>query len=254
MIAASIYFLTKNRQVASGMLLGLATVKPQIAVPLAAWLMLWACSRIYLRWKFVTAFAGTLLILVVAGELLLPGWISEFYAAVIAYRVYTRHLSPLDELATPVLGIPLSLAIGATVAVLCWRAGNSPATDDFFIWITSLVLAANLLVIPTIAPYNQLLLLPGIFLLLHTGNQGGQVTSPIRVLGWIAAGCLAWPWITAAALAWLSFFTPAAQRFWEVPLWTSIVMPIPITACLALRVRQLQSSRLTDSWSPTTTH
>ena len=254
MIAASIYFLTKNRQVASGMLLGLATVKPQIAVPLAAWLMLWACSRIYLRWKFVTAFAGTLLILVVAGELLLPGWISEFYAAVIAYRGYTRHLSPLDELATPALGIPLSLAIGATVAVLCWRARNSPATDDLFIWITSLVWAANLLVIPTIAPYNQLLLLPGIFLLLHTWNQGGQVTSPIRVLGWIAAGCLAWPWITAAALALLSFFTPAAQRFWEVPLWTSIVMPIPITACLALRVRQLRSSRLTDSWSPTTTH
>jgi len=110
MVAASIYFLTKNRQVASGILLGLATVKPQIALPLAAWLIMWACSRIHLRWKFVTAFAVTLLTLVVVGELLLPGWICEFYAAVIAYRGYTRHLSPLDELSTPALGIPLSVS------------------------------------------------------------------------------------------------------------------------------------------------
>jgi Glycosyltransferase family 87 len=241
MIAASVYFLIKNRQVPSGILLGLATVKPQIAMPLAAWLIMWACSRIHLRWKFVTAFAVTLLTLGVVGELLLPGWISEFYAAVVAYRGYTWHLSPLDELATPALGIPLSLAIGATVAVLCWRARNSPATDDFLIWTTSLVLAANLLVIPTIAPYNQLLLLPGIFLLLRDWNKTDLVTRTIRVLGWVAAACLAWPWITAATLALLSFFTPAVQRFWEVPLWTSIVIPIPITACLGLRIRQLQS-------------
>ena len=51
MIAASVYFLIKNRQVPSGILLGLATVKPQIAMPLAAWLIMWACSRIHLRWK-----------------------------------------------------------------------------------------------------------------------------------------------------------------------------------------------------------
>jgi len=149
---------------------------------------------------------------------------------------------PLDELATPALGIPLSLAIGATLAVLCWRARNSPAMDDLFIWTTSLVLAANLLVIPTIAPYNQLLLLPGIFLLLRDWNKTDLVNSTVRALGWVAAGCLAWPWIAAAALASLSFCTPVVQRFWEVPLWTSIVVPIPITACLALRVRQLQSA------------
>jgi len=240
--------------VPSGILLGLATVKPQIVMPLAAWLIMWACSRINLRWKFVTAFAVTLLTLGVAGELLLPGWISEFYAAVVAYRGYTRHLSPLDELATPALGIPLSLAIGATVAVLCWRARNSPATDDFLIWTTSLVLAANLLVIPTIAPYNQLLLLPGVFLLLRDWNKTDLLTRTIRVLGWVAAACLAWPWITAATLALLSFFTPAVQRFWEVPLWTSIVIPIPITACLGLRIRQLQSRPATDISPLTTAH
>src|SRR5260370_5150371 len=159
-IWASVYFLIKNRQVPAATLLGLATVKPQIAMPLAAWLIMWACSRIHLRWKFVTAFAVTLLTLGVVGELLLPGWISEFYAAMVAYRGYTRHVSPLDELATPSLGIPLSLAIGATVTVLFWRAPNSAPTSGLLILTTSLRFPANLLVIPPLSPYTPLLLFP----------------------------------------------------------------------------------------------
>jgi hypothetical protein len=251
MIAASVYFLIKNRQVASGILLALATVKPQIAVPLAGWLMLWAFSRISQRWKLAAAFAATMLVLVAAGELLLPGWIHEFYAAMIAYRGYTRHLSPLDESATPVLGIPLAIVIVAAVAVLCWRARKASASDELFCWITALVVAANLLVIPTIAPYNQLLLLPGIFLLLQSWEVS-RTTWIIRLLAGVAAGFLAWPAITSTGLTLLSFFTPAVQQFWEVPLWTSIVIPIPITAALALCVRQMQTTG--DEAALTTSH
>jgi hypothetical protein len=122
-----------------------------------------------------------------------------------------------------------------------WRARKTSADSEPFCWITALVLAANLLVIPTIAPYNQLLLQPGIFLLLKTWNNGAQINVPIRVLALFAAACLAWPLVTAAGLTFFSLFTPAVQRFWEVPLWTSIVIPIPITAALALCVRTMQS-------------
>jgi hypothetical protein len=239
MIAASVYFLLRNRQVASGVLLGLVTVKPQIALPLVAWLMLWACARISQRWKLVAAFGTTLLTLSVAGEILLPGWIHEFYAAMVAYRGYTRHLSPLDELTAPALGIPLAVAVAAGVTAMCWRARRNSASDELFCWTTALVLAANLLVIPTIAPYNQLLLLPGIFLLLQS-RKGIRTSKTIRLLAWVAAGCLLWPLITATGLTLLSFITPAVQQYWEVPLWTSIVIPIPITACLALCIRQMQ--------------
>ena len=241
MIAASVYLLIRNRQVASGILLGLATVKPQIALPLAGWLMLWACSRISQRWKLVTAFVLTLLTLLVAGELWLSGWPREFIAAMIAYRGYTRHLSPLDELVTPALGIPLAVLIAGAMAVVCWRARRDPASGELFCWITALLLAANLLVIPTIAPYNQLLLLPGVFLLLQTANAN-RASWTIRLLAWIAAGFLAWPAFTATALTVLSFFTSAVQQFWEVPLWTSIVVPIPITAALAMCVRRMQTT------------
>lgn len=239
MIAASVYLLIKNRQVASGIFLALATVKPQIAVPLAGWLMLWAFSRISHRWKLAAAFAVSWLTLAVAGELLLPGWIHEFYAAMIAYRGYTRHLSPLDELTTPAMGTLLAVLVVIAAAVAGWRARKASASDELFIWTTALVLAANLLVIPTMAPYNQLLLLPGIFLLLQSWN-GSRTSKTIRFLAWAAAGCLAWPAITATGLTVLSFFTPAVQQFWEVPLWTSIGIPIPIAACLGLCIRQMQ--------------
>jgi hypothetical protein len=171
---------------------------------------------------------------------LLPGWPREFCAALVAYRGYTRHLSPLDELATPTVGFVLSLIITSAAIVVCWRARQLDAPHEQFRWVTSLVLAANLLVIPTIAPYNQLLLLPGIFLLLRTWNQDCQVNRTVRVLRWIGAGCLGWPWITATGLTLISLITPAAQRLWQVPLWTSILIPIPIAACLGLSVHQLQ--------------
>jgi hypothetical protein len=242
MIAGCVYLLVKNRQVGSGILLGLATVKPQIAVPLAAWLMLWACSRIRLRWKLIASFAVTVLALAAAGEVLLPGWIHEFRAALLAYRSYTRHLSPLDEVATPMLGIPLAIAVIAVVAVMCWKTREVPADSELFRWTTAVVLAANLLVIPTVAPYNQLLLLPGIFLLLGNWNKV-QGNRAIRVLGWASAASLAWGWVMTTVLTLFSFVTPAVQRFWTVPWWTSIVIPIPIAACLAMCLRQMQSAR-----------
>ena len=81
MVAASIYFLTRNRQVASGILLGLATIKPQIALPLAAWLMLWASARISNHGGCVAAVDRT----VAEKSCFRDG--CEPYAAMIAYRV-----------------------------------------------------------------------------------------------------------------------------------------------------------------------
>jgi hypothetical protein len=224
-------------------LLAVGTVKPQIAIPLAGWLILWSFSRIESRWKFMVAFAATLAALVGSGELLLPGWPREFYAALVAYRGYTRHLSPLDELATPTFGFVLSLIITAAVIVVCWRARRLDPQHEQFRSVTSLVLAANLLVIPTIAPYNQLLLLPGILLLLRSWDQDCQVNRAVRVLRWIGAGCLVWPWITAIGLTLISLITSAVERLWQVPLWTSILIPIPIAACLGLSVYQLQRKK-----------
>lgn len=236
LIATSLFLLIADFPVLAGVLLAFATFKPQLAVPLAAWLGLWALSDLRLRWKFAASFASTLGALIAAGEYLLPGWPREFYAAVVAYRQYTQSQSLLDQLATPAVGIPLAALVIAGVGWICWRARKSPVRDEQFIWVTSIVLAGTLVVIPTVAPYNQLLLLPGALLLVRTWREKLKVGSATRILRALGAACLAWPWLSATALALISFFTPAAQHYWQVPLWTSLFIPIPIAACLGLFV------------------
>ena len=241
LIAGSTFFLVKGRLTLAGILLALAMIKPQLTVLLAAWLLLWAFSRLYLRWKFAAAFALTLAALVGGGEVLLPGWIHEFYVAVLAYRKYAVSLSLLGELTTPTLGLLLTVAALSITAIICWNARNVRALDREFCRTTSLVLAVTVVVIPTIAPYNQPLLVPGALLVgvSWLGEHWSELLRTnlfIRIFRGVAAVCLAWHWISATVLAAASFFSSRAQEFWRLPLWASILTPVALTVCLGLMI------------------
>ena len=241
LIAGSTFFLVKGRLTLAGILLALAMIKPQLTVLLAAWLMLWAFSRLYLRWKFAAAFVLTLAALMGAGEVLLPGWIHEFYIAVLAYRKYAVSLSLLGELTTPTLGLLLTIAALSITANICWNARNLRVLDREFYRTTSLVLAVTVVVIPTIAPYNQPLLVPGALLVgvSWMGEHWSELLRTnlfIRIFRGVAAVCLAWHWISATVLAAASFFSSRAQEFWRLPLWASILTPVALTVCLGLMI------------------
>jgi hypothetical protein len=169
--------------------------------------------------------------LIAGGEFILPGWIGEFRLAIVAYRNYTEGGTLLGQLLTPTLGFALTILIGIALAVVCYRERTCSLESVQFAFTGSLVLATTVVLLPTLAPYNQLLLLPGVLLLLRNWND---VSRSARFLIGIAAASLLWPWLAAAILALVSFFTPAAQRHWYFPLWTSIMIPILITACLFL--------------------
>src|SRR6266404_425127 len=238
LIAGAVYLLARNSQVLAGILLALATIKPQLAVPLVAWLSLWSLSGLRQRWKFLISFVATSLGLILAGEYLLPGWIGKFWDAIAAYRKYTEPGSVLDQLLTAKVGVPISVLIVVAVAVICVRWRMSQVASSQFAWTTSLVLAATVVIVPTVAPYNQLLLLPGALLLARSWSP--PVSFPVRVLLGMAAACVICPWIAATTLAAASFFTPAPQRFWYLPLWTSIMLPILLTACLLILAARSQ--------------
>lgn len=242
LIAGCILLLLKGKLVPAAILLALAMIKPQLALPLAAWLMLWSLSRPHVRWKFAVSFTVTMLLLVRGGEYLLPGWIHEFANALRAYLDYNGARTLMDELFTPTLAVPIEISLAAIVAVLCWRArkktADSDNDDDDFFWITSLVLAATVVLIPTIAPYNQLLLLPSAFLILRTWSRPRQPRLLARIFRGTAAACVIWSWITATVLALASFLTPGAQRLWQLPLWTSVLLPLPLAASLIARFFQ----------------
>ncbi len=242
LIAGSIVLVVSDRLSWAGVLLALAMIKPQLTLPVASWLLLWAFASLRERWRFATSFVITMAALIGGGEYLLPGWIGKFRIAIAAYRNYNDSHSLLDELTTPAFGLSFAILIVAAVAVACWCGRKDRAGEDRFRWTTALVLAITLVIIPMFAPHYQLLLLPGFFLLLQSWRALWKKSVAIRFLLAIAAACISWPWITATALALASFFTPATQRFWQVPLWTSIMIPLPIVACLGLIVYQMQSS------------
>jgi hypothetical protein len=227
--------LIVNRRLGwAGMLLAVATIKPQLALGFAGWLTLWATGDWRSRQKFVWSFLATLAALVMAGEVLLPGWIGRFRAATVAYLQYTAGTSLLD-LDPTAGGRVASFILIFAVAYVCWRRRRASADSDRFAW-TMAFLAALLAVIPTFAPYNQLLLIPALLLLAERATSLWNGTVATRLCLALAAVAVLLPWLAAVGLDLTLLFIPPAlvARGWALPLWTGWAIPFPVLAAMAL--------------------
>jgi hypothetical protein len=229
LIAAAVALLCSGRLTLAGILLALAMIKPQLTVPLAGWLMMWAISGWQRRWKVATSFLVCLAALVCGGELLLHGWLREFSSAVLAYRGYAAGGALLEQMLPRAIAIPVLALLLASVAAGCWYVRKAAVEDEGFLYMTSLVLAVTLLVPPMYPPHYQLLLLPGVFLL---ARDSQPTNVAFRFLYVLSAGLIVWSWLLAIVLGGASFFTVRAQQFWAAPLWPTVLFPVPVIACL----------------------
>ena len=78
-----------------GVLLAAATVKPQLAWPLVAWLIIWTLSDWRNRRRFLFGFGLTMALLLGGAEIILPGWWRLFANALGQYHRYTQNQSVL---------------------------------------------------------------------------------------------------------------------------------------------------------------
>jgi Glycosyltransferase family 87 len=231
LIAGAMAALSAGYLVPAGILLALSTIKPQLVGILAGWLLLWTLADWRSRKKFAISFFATLVALIVGGEWLLPGWISEFRAAAKAYIQYTGGgKSVLDVALGPTLGTFVAVLILVMVAIFCWRQRAAPQPDPAFAWSLALVLAATLAVIPTYAPYNQLLLVPALMLIARDAAafwKGGRTE---RWLLFITALSLLWPWLTAAVFCVLFplLSRERLENLWALPLASSLWIPVTV--------------------------
>jgi len=230
----------------AGFLLALATIKPQLALPLAGWLTLWAASDWRRRQSFIWSFALSMAIFLGASEYILPGWMREFRDAVAAYRQYTGGAgSLLDVLTTPWLGKILSAVAVLAVVVMGWKVRRASHDSAAFSSILALVLAVTLVIVPSFAPYNQVLLLPAVFLITISWKDlwsRGSLTRVACGLGLLVVG---WPWLASCGLMLASrFVSPSSlQKAWTVPLYTSLGIPLVVLGLLSLCTRdRLQTS------------
>jgi hypothetical protein len=226
----------------AGVVMALAMIKPQLVLPLLAWLLLWAASEWRSRWRFVAGFGSTMAALLGASEYVLPGWMGRFHQAVVAYDRYTGGAgSLLDVLVTPVTGRLLAGTGAILVAAIAWRFRRLPGRSVEFSTMLALVLAVTLIVVPMTAPYNQVLLLPAVFLLLAAWNERWRPTRIARVLSFVAAATVLWPWLASFGLMLAAIFLPSASlhKAWALPLYTSLGIPLAVLSLVILCALEL---------------
>ncbi len=236
LLAIAITLLVNDHLVPAGILLALATIKPQLTALLLFWLAIWVFSEWRHRYRLAVSFLVSMAVLCGAAELYVPGWIPQFWHALGDYRKYTGAVPVLEE------GLPLLLARVAEAAALiatvliCRRNRRASENSEVFASTTSLVLAMTVLLVPSFAPYNQILLVPVILLMLRDWRQSWRAGLAARVLMALTSAFLFWPGISSMVLASLSFLMPVERvgRAWALPFWT--VFPLPVTTAALMLV------------------
>jgi glycosyl transferase family 87 len=239
--------LVEDHLCAAGVLLALATIKPQLVLPLAAWLLFWAVSDWRTRKGLVWGFAGTMAVLIAGGEVVLPGWIGRFRQAVIAYRRYNNGAgSALDLVFTPTWGKVLTVLVVLGLAVVCWRFRRVSNHEPAFHWMMALILTATIVIAPKEAPYNQVLLLPPILLVIRHAQLLWSKSLLSRVSLAIATLIVFWPWLAALGItvAWLFSSADTLQRAWTLPLYTSLAIPLAVFALMAYLFKELWQAEM----------
>jgi hypothetical protein len=220
----------------AGGLLALATIKPQLTWPLVAWLLLWAVSDWRARRKFVFGFALIMLLLLGGAEVLLPGWLRMFVAAIGEYHRYTQNQSVLVWMFGAIAGsIFEGLSILACAACV-WGVRRKPASSADFGRAFALVLALTVAIVPMIAPYNQALLVPAILALVWSEVSAAAQLPAVRLARRIGGVLLVWPWIATIALSAASLWlTPELRhRLWPVPFYSNFMLPLFIFGLILL--------------------
>ncbi len=232
-------------------LLALATIKPQLAWPLVAWLLVWAMGDWRARRRLVFGFGLVMALLLAGAEIILPGWLRMFAQAVAQYRQYTQSKAVLEVILNQFLGPVASDAAGrmaaqilAVIAVVACaavlrRLRRQPADTDGFSAATALVLALTVLVVPMYAPYNQVLLLPAI-LLLARERAAFRLRSAVGVLAYWAGALLAgWQWVASLCLTAIYFLVSRASAFdrWTWPFFATFALPVWVFALTLFLVK-----------------
>lgn len=231
-----------------GGLLALATIKPQLAWPIVAWLLVWAASDWRSRRKFVYGFGLVMALLLAGAQLVLPGWLGMFIAAIRQYHQYTQNQSVLVWMFGAIVGHILE--VGSVIACMAciWPTRKEPPTSPPFGQAFGLVLALTVVIVPMFAPYNQVLLVPAILALLRSSNTGEPTLPAVRLARAVGGLLLAWPWIATLGLsaAYLSLTPAVRQRVWTLPFYSNFMVPIFVFGLVVLDTWMTQAHSLRE--------
>jgi hypothetical protein len=234
LLALASWCVTRNRYFIAGILLALSTIKPQMMALCLPYFLLWSAGDWRKRWPLPAGFGIALVVLAGAAELLLPGWPRYFLEGLNAYRIYFPTTSPLRLVLGNWAGSALSVLVVAALLVFVWRCRRVEADSTEFEQMLALFFIASTLVLPLLTPFNHVLLLLPVVILLRDWTRMPR-------LGQAAFAVLAtWPWITSLALL---AHPPQLDSMTRLPLLPVVpVLAFPFLVSWLMFVRRPQTA------------
>ncbi len=244
LIAGFLLALIRHRYVLGGVLLAAATFKPQFVILLVPWILLWTLGEWRRRRWLLFGFAGTMALLIGASELLVSDSTLKFLRITRAYRQYTPGRSLVDLWFPQPWNWVMAGLLIAGAAVLCFRHQRIKVDDKRFAWLYAWLLSLTLVIVPTLAPHAQLLLIPGYLLILRDAKAIWQMGKWPRLMFVLACVLPLWESSAALGLSTALLWKPLAgvHDSWLLVLYPSALMPLGLILMLGYLL--LQETRL----------
>jgi len=230
LLAAAAALLVRNWQALSGMVLALSTIKPEISWLVILWLLLWAISDYAKRKRLIWSFLGTMLLQVLAAEVVVPGWVGQFFAAVRGYPAYGSDPNIFAVFLPRWLAKIVTAALIGVLLAMLWRWRKAAAGTAEFGWALGWAAAVTLAILPKLAAYNQPLLIPVLLVLIDHYEAISRSSVLPRALTKGAFACQIWQWTAALTLSLCSLIIPTARLLpaAQWPVLTFLALP-PMT-------------------------
>jgi hypothetical protein len=172
---AALLALQRGREGWAGILLAMATAKPQMSFLLVPALLAWTWFQ--RRWRFLLSFAGALGVLLALSFVVDPGWLTGALRAGAGYFEAQPFPSPVAMLGGAIAGAQGGTAALTLVVVLlaglAWAWWQERRSLDLPTWAIGWTLVVTLLVAPRTSMVNQVsLLLPLCLLFAHLTRRG----------------------------------------------------------------------------------
>jgi|ERR1700722_3737205 hypothetical protein len=227
LIALAAWCIGRNYLSSAGLLLALSTIKPQMVVLPIACLLIWTLGRWRERWQLFASFLGGTLLLVLLGELALPGWVSYFAAGARAYWSYGPTKSLLRVLLGPVPAGILSALLICALLAMAWHHRKSPRNSKEFADILAACFLTEAIALPLISPFNQVLLLLPVLMILKDWQK-----IPL-FLGAALVFCFSWPPIACLIVLLLSKNIHSTSPVPLLPSFLAIFVPFLLAPVMA---------------------
>lgn len=174
-LVLTLLFLKKDRDFIAGVIFSAASIKPQMVIFIAPWLVLWALGR--KRWRFLGGLLSGGFLFLIASWMLYPGWPAKFIEDLQRYRRFAGGRNPiqltLDYLwpEAPAFLLPVISGSLILTMLVCWWRNWQTSDENRFLHTLNWTIMVELLVTFQTGTTNQVLLLIPLFSALAASQQ-----------------------------------------------------------------------------------